>query len=64
MEEDELERTLNVEGYEPSYNTVNSMKCKHSNRKIKNNSVFCKKIDQWVSVNYCANACRNFEASI
>jgi hypothetical protein len=43
-------------GVEP--NTDNAEKCNKSRKIIKNNSIYCNLLDQWVSVNYCAYACR------
>jgi hypothetical protein len=58
----EKERALNVEGYEVPVNLANATTCRHSNREVKNNSVYCNRLDQWVSVNYCAHACQKYEA--
>lgn len=55
-------RALNVEGYEASVDTHNASNCRYNTGKIQNNSVYCHLLDQWLSVNYCAQMCQKYEA--
>lgn len=43
---------------EADQNTDNALKCSKSKKQIKNNSVYCTLLDQWVAVNYCAYVCK------
>lgn len=40
---------------------LNAQNCSHSLKQIKNNSVYCLHLDQWVAVNYCQYGCLNYE---
>lgn len=53
-----MERTINTNEYTHQSDTANAECCSQSNKVIKNNSVFCNLLDQWISINYCANLCR------
>jgi len=34
--------------------------CKYSLRQVKNRSIYCTLLDQWVSIRYCEHACRAY----
>jgi len=40
---------------------MNALNCSKSHKQIKNKSVYCMLLDQYVSINYCENACRAYE---
>ena len=40
---------------------MNALSCSKSQKQIRNRSVYCTLLDQWLSVNYCENACRAYE---
>jgi hypothetical protein len=43
-------------GFEPY--SEKALKCQFSRKDFSNNSVFCNRLDQWVSLNNCEFACR------
>lgn len=54
----------NCEAYSPRRNYQNALTCQKSRKQIKNETVYCELLDQWLSVNYCAFSCRAPEIKI
>lgn len=40
---------------------TNAQSCLHSQKQIRNNSVYCTRLDQWLAINYCQNVCQDYE---